>query len=148
MKKILFLFFFLLFLINIKAFNNLETSNHLDEDLNNFSIVYLDLSNLFVTTKEYEILKDLKVMGLYIDINNLNQKYFKTNYFEFRKTSIDLNMQDLNNYYFNILDINHLNKTSFYVNGVKIKKAKVYISKQKLKELLKNTQINYEIDLN
>ena len=148
MKKIIFLFFLFIFLINIKALDTLETFNHLDDDLNNFNIVYLDLSNLYITTKEYEILKDLKVIGVYIDINNLNKKYFKTTYYEFKKDNINLNMQALNNYYFNILDINHLNKTSFYVNGVKIKKAKVYISKQKLKELLKNTQIDYEIDLN
>lgn len=156
MKKIITLLFLFIIILNFNneknepVFNELN-SNYLLQDKNTYNIVYLDISNLSLTTKKYNQIKNLEIIGVYYEIPELYFKIFKTNYYEFKTPNIDKNMNSLNEYYLNNLKQNNLIKeqNKIYINGIKLKKVKTYISNEQLYEFLKNDHnVTYSLDLN
>lgn len=161
MKKIFTLLFLLVISLNIvinykkeetvSVFTDLSNETYLLQDEKTYNLVYLDISNINLTTKKYDLIKQLEIVGVYYEISELHSKLFKTNYYEFKSNNISKNMNDLNEYYLTILKQNNLidAQNKIYINGIKLKKVKIYISNKQLYNFLKsNPQITYSFDLN
>lgn len=161
MKKnftLLFLFVIILnIVVNIEdevvkpVFTELSTEHYLLQEKNTYNIIYLDISSLNLTTKKYKQIENLKIIGVYYDVNQLHTKFFKTNYYEFKTPDNIKNISSLNNYYLNILRHNNLsneyNKT--FIKGIKINKIKTYLSNEQLYYILKsNPNVSYSLELN
>lgn len=161
MKKIFTLLFLLVISLNIvinykkeetvSVFTDVSNETYLLQDEKTYNLVYLDISNINLTTKKYDLIKQLEIVGVYYEISELHSKLFKTNYYEFKSNNISKNMNDLNEYYLTILKQNNLidAQNKIYINGIKLKKVKIYISNKQLYNFLKsNPQITYSFDLN
>lgn len=161
MKKIFTLLFLLVISLNIvinykkeetvSVFTDLSNETYLLQDEKTYNLVYLDISNINLTTKKYDLIKQLEIVGVYYEISELHSKLFKTNYYEFKSNNISKNMNDLNEYYLTILKQNNLvdAQNKIYIKGLKLKKVKIYISNKQLYNFLKsNPQITYSFDLN
>lgn len=161
MKKIFTLLFLLVISLNIvinykkeetvSVFTDLSNETYLLQDEKTYNLVYLDISNINLTTKKYDLIKQLEIVGVYYEISELHSKLFKTNYYEFKSNNISKNMNDLNEYYLTILKQNNLidAQNKIYINGIKLKKVKIYISNKQLYNFLNsNPQITYSFDLN
>ena len=161
MKKIFTLLFLLVISLNIvinykkeetvSVFTDLSNETYLLQDEKTYNLVYLDISNINLTTKKYDLIKQLEIVGVYYEISELHSKLFKTNYYEFKSNNISKNMNDLNEYYLTILKQNNLidAENKIYINGIKLKKVKIYISNKQLYNFLNsNPQITYSFDLN
>lgn len=145
MKKILLLFFFI---IIINCYNKDKAEPVFNEDIinNNYNITYLDVSNINITTKNYDEIRDLNIIGVFYNINNLHKKFFKSNYYPFRDNNIGNNLNDLNDYYMSILKKNNLITERYKVNiqGIKITKIKVYISNKDKVLLIKRYKLKQQ----
>lgn len=161
MKKIFILLFSLVLGLNIivnyqkeetkSVFTDLSDEIFLLQDEKTYNLVYLDVSNLNLTTKKYDLIEQLEIIGIYYEISELHSKLFKTNYYEFKSNNISKNMNDLNEYYLTILKQNNLvdAQNKIYIKGLKLKKVKIYISNKQLYNFLNsNPQITYSFDLN
>ena len=161
MKKIFTLLFLLVISLNIvindkkeetvSVFTDVSNETYLLQDEKTYNLVYLDISNINLTTKKYDLIKQLEIVGVYYEISELHSKLFKTNYYEFKSNNISKNMNDLNEYYLTMLKQNNLidAQNKIYINGIKLKKVKIYISNKQLYNFLKsNPQITYSFDLN
>lgn len=145
MKKILLLFFLI---IMISCYNKEKTETVFNENVidNNYNITYLDVSNMNITTKNYDEIKDLNIIGVFYKINDLHQNLFKSNYYPFRDNNIENNLNDLNDYYMNILKKNNLITEQYKINiqGIKITKIKVYISNKDKTTLIKKYKLKQQ----
>lgn len=133
MKKLIILLFLIL------AYNIAQAKDYtLLQGKNEFSIRTINTKN--ITTKNYDEISNLKVLGVYYQINPLYERFFKTNYYEFKNEDMSKDMEDLEEYYINVLDNNNLKKevNNIIINGIKISKIKVYISDVKLEEIASN----------
>ena len=147
MKKIITLLFLfiVLFALNYKKEESVtsvykEFDNILTE--NNYNYIYLDLSNDYVTTKKYDMLKKLNLKSCYFEIKPRHEKLFKNNYYKFEGNNIEEQMINLEKYYLKILEKNNLTleKNKTMLVGIRIKKIKIYISNEELNNYLNSNK--------
>ncbi|MEG2311599.1 MAG: hypothetical protein RSB72_02750, partial [Bacilli bacterium] len=98
MKKVS-LFFLLIIIISVlnmlvtkekttAVFKDLSNEHYLLQQANNYNIVYLDVSLVDISTKNYNTIKKLSILGVYYFINPFISNKFITNYYEFRYDNI------------------------------------------------------------
>ena len=152
MKKIITLLFLSTIILNIVStkeetkpvYNEITTTHALLQNKNIYNEIYL-------TTKNYNFLTDLSIIGVFYKVSPLHQKLFPINYYLFKSSNLDNEIHNLEQEYINKLQNNALEDEAnkIYIKGLKLKKIKVYISNEKLYYLLKKyPQITYSYELN
>lgn len=158
MKKIITLLFLSTIILNIAfheekispVYNELTTTHALLQNKNIYNDIYLNIEQLNLTTKNYNFLNDLSIIGVFYKISPLHQKLFPTNYYAFRSYNVDNELYNLEQQYITKLRDNALDgeANKVYISGLRLKKIKVYISNEQLYYLLeKYKQITYSHEL-
>lgn len=159
MKKIITLLFLSTIILNIAfqeekispVYNEITTTHALLQDKNIYNDIYLNIEQLNLTTKKYNPLNDLSIIGVFYKISPLHQKLFPTDYYAFKSYNVDNELYNLEQQYIAKLRDNALDDEAnkIYIRGLKLKIIKVYISNEQLYYLLKNhKQIMYSHELN
>lgn len=159
MKKIITLLFLSTIILNIvfakeetnPVYNEITTTPFLLQNKNVYNDIYLNIEDLNLTTKNYNFLTDLSIIGVFYKVSPLHQKLFPINYYQFKSSNLDNEIHNLEQEYINKLQNNALEDEAnkIYIKGLKLKKIKVYISNEELYYLLKKyPQITYSYELN